>query len=300
VPESKDEHAHRSFDLAGATAVTAGLVALVYGIVRSSESGWGSTEVLGFLALAAILLVAFAIIESRSAEPLVRLSIFSVRTVRGANVAMLIVAAGLFAMFFFNTLFLQRVLGFSPLEAGFAFVPFTAGVIVGATVSQKLVPALGAREVPLIGLGLAVLGLLSFLRLTPDSSYVTDLLPGILLTAVGMGLVFVPITLIATSGVPADDAGLVSGLFNTSQQIGGAIGLALLSTFATNKTADTLSSLGHQPTPADQANALVDGFHVAWLGSAIMLATGAVLLFALLRRRDVAAVAEGEVAPIAA
>ena len=178
VPESKDEHAHKSFDLAGATTVTAGLIALVYGIVRSAEAGWGSAEVLGILALAAVLLVAFVLIEQRSAEPLVRLSIFAVKTVRGANVAMLIVAAGLFAMFFFNTLYLQRVLGFSPLEAGFAFVPFTLGVIVGAAISQKLVPALGARDVPLIGLALAVLGLLSFLRLTPDSSYVTDLLSG--------------------------------------------------------------------------------------------------------------------------
>jgi hypothetical protein len=115
-----------------------------------------------------------------------------------------------------------------------------------------------------------------------------------------MGLFFVPITLIATSGIPTDDAGLASGLFNTSQQIGGALGLALLSTFATNKTTDTLSSLGHRPTPADQASALVDGFHVAWLGSAMLLALGAVMLFALLRRRDVVAVVEGEVAPVAA
>ena len=148
VPESKDEHAHKSFDLAGAATVTGGLIALVYGIVRSAEAGWGSAEVLGFLALAAVLLVAFVLIERRSAEPLVRLSIFSVRTVRGANVAMFVVAAGLFAMFFFNTLYVQRVLGFSPLEAGLAFVPFTAGVIVGAGLSQRLVPALGAREVP--------------------------------------------------------------------------------------------------------------------------------------------------------
>ena len=220
VPESKDEHAHKSFDVAGAISVTAGLIALVYGIVRSAESGWGSGEVLGFLALATVLLVGFVLIERRSAEPLVRLSIFSVRTVRGANAAMFVVAAGLFAMFFFNTLYVQRVLGFSPLEAGFAFVPFTAGVLVGAALSQKLVPALGAREVPLIGAALGAVGLLLFLRLTPDSSYVTDLLPGILLTSVGMGLVFVPITLIATSGVPVDDAGLASGLFNTSQQIG--------------------------------------------------------------------------------
>jgi predicted MFS family arabinose efflux permease len=279
--------------------VTGGLIALVYGIVRSAESGWGSGEVLGILALSAVLLVGFVLIERRSAEPLVRLSIFSVKTVRGANVAMFVVAAGLFSMFFFNTLYVQRVLGFSPLEAGFAFVPFTAGVIIGAGLSQKLVPALGAREVPLIGSMLGALGLLLFLRLTPDSSYVTDLLPGILLTSVGMGLVFVPITLIATSGVPVDDAGLASGLFNTAQQIGGALGLALLSTLATNKTEDALASLGHRPTQADEAEALVSGFHVTWLASAILLASGGLLLLLLVRRRDVEAVAHGETAPVA-
>jgi EmrB/QacA subfamily drug resistance transporter len=300
VPESKDEHMHKSFDLAGAASVTAGLVALVYGIVRSSALGWGSTEVLGFLALSAVLLVGFVFIERRSAEPLVRLSIFSVRTVRGANAAMFVVAAGLFAMFFFNTLYVQRVLGFSPLEAGFAFVPFTAGVIIGAGLSQRLVPALGAREVPLIGAALGAVGLLLFLRLTPESSYLADLLPGIMLTSIGMGLLFVPITLIATSGVPNDDAGLASGLFNTSQQIGGALGLALLSTLATNRTEDELASAGAQPTPAATADALVSGFHVAWLCSAILLAAGGLLLLGLLRRRDVAAVSGGEAVPVVA
>ena len=221
--------------MAGAISVTAGLIALVYGIVRSAESGWGSGEVLGF----------------------------------------------------------------SPLEAGFAFVPFTAGVIVGAALSQKLVPALGAREVPLIGAALGAVGLLLFLRLTPDSSYVTDLLPGILLTSVGMGLVFVPITLIATSGVPVDDAGLASGLFNTSQQIGGALGLALLTTLATSKTKDELASLGHPPTQAEEADALVSGFHVTWLASAILVAAGGLLMVLLLRRRDVVAVVQGEAAPVA-
>jgi EmrB/QacA subfamily drug resistance transporter len=300
VPESKDEHAHRSFDVAGAVTVTGGLISLVYGIVRSAESGWGSTEVVGFLTLAAVLLVAFLVIEHRSAEPLVRLSIFSVKTVRAANVAMFVVAAGLFAMFFFNTLYVQRVLGYSPLEAGFAFVPFTAGVIVGATVSQKLVPALGAREVPLIGVALGAVGLLTFLRLTPDSSYVTDLLPGILLASVGMGLVFVPITLIATSGLPVDDAGLASGLFNTSQQIGGAVGLAVLSTLATTRTTNELDSLGHAPSQAESADALVSGFHVTWAASAILLIAAGVLLLALLRRRDVVTAAQGEAAPVVA
>jgi EmrB/QacA subfamily drug resistance transporter len=298
VPESRDEHAHKSFDLAGALTVTAGLIALVYGIVRSAESGWGSGEVLGILALAAVLLIGFVVIERRSAEPLVRLSIFSVRTVRGANVGMLVVACGLFAMFFFNTLFLQRVLGYSPLQAGLAFLPFTAGIIVGSVASQSLIPRLGAREVPVIGLAVAVVGMLLFLRLSPDSTYVPDILPGIMLASIGMGLTFVPVTLIATSGVPVDDAGLASGLFNTSQQVGGALGLALLSTFAANKTADVLDSAGRKPTSAETAQALVDGFHVAWLGCALFLAAGGVLLLALLRRGDVLAVAGGEAGPV--
>ncbi len=300
VPESKDEHMHRSFDLAGAVTVTGGLIALVYGIVRTSEAGWGSAEVLGFLGLAAVLLSAFVVIERRSVEPLVRLSIFSVRTVRAANLSMFIVAAGMFSMFFFNTLYLQRVLDYSPLQAGVAFLPFTAGIIVGSGLSQVLIPKLGAREVPVLGVTLAALGLLYFLRLTPDGSYLVDLLPGIALTSIGMGFVFVPLTLIATSGVSTDDAGLVSGLFNTSQQIGGAVGLAVLSTLATSRTSDELGSLRGPPTQADTADALVSGFHVAWLSSAILIAVGGFLLLAMLRRRDVVAVSEGEVVPVAA
>jgi EmrB/QacA subfamily drug resistance transporter len=299
VPESKDEHMHRSFDAAGAVTVTGGMVALVYGIVRSSQVGWGSTEVIGCMVLAAVLLAAFVFIERRSVEPLVRLSIFSVRTVRGANVAMFVVAAGLFAMFFFNTLYLQRVLDFSPLRAGLAFLPFTAGIIVGAGLSQRLLPVLGAREVPLIGTVLAVAGLLLFLRLTPDGTYLVDLLPGIMLTSIGMGLIFVPVTLIATSGIPDGDAGLASGLFNTSQQIGGALGLAILLTIATSKTASVLDPLGPNPSREAEAQALVDGFHLAWLGSAAFIAVGGLLLLALLRRRDVLAASHGEAAPVA-
>jgi EmrB/QacA subfamily drug resistance transporter len=296
VPESKDEHEHKSFDLAGAVTVTAGLLALVYGIVKAQEKGWVSFHTGGFFALAFVLLAAFVVIERRSVEPLVRLGVFRVRTVRAANVVMFLVAAGLFAMFYFNTLYLQRVLGYSALEAGLAFLPFTAGIIIGAGLSQSLVPKLGAREVPLIGMPMAIVGLLLFMRLEPEGSYVTDLLPGILLASVGMGLTFVPITLIATSGIPHDDAGLASGLYNTSQQIGGALGLAILATLSVEATEDTLTGLGREPQPADQAQALVDGFHVAYLGSALLIAGGFFALLFLLRRQDVVAVGEGQAA----
>ena len=296
VPESKDEHAHKSFDVAGAVTVTAGLLALVYGIVKAQEKGWVSLHTGGFFGLAFVLLAAFIVIERRSVEPLVRLGIFRVRTVRAANVVMFLVAAGLFAMFYFTTLYFQRVLGYSALEAGLAFLPFTAGVIVGAGLSQSLVRRLGAREVPLIGMPMAILGLLLFVRLQPDGSYVTDVLPGIVLASIGMGMTFVPITLIATSGISHDDAGLASGLYNTSQQIGGALGLAILATLAVEATDDTLTGLGREPQPADQAQALVDGFHVAYLGSALMIAAGFVALLFLLRREDVVAVGEGEAA----
>jgi EmrB/QacA subfamily drug resistance transporter len=296
VPESKDEHEHRSFDLAGAVTVTAGLLVLVYGIVKAQENGWTSLRTGGFFALAIALLAAFVVIERRSAEPLVRLSIFRVRTVRAANVVMFLVAAGLFAMFYFNTLYLQRVLGYTALEAGLAFLPFTAGIIIGAGLSQKLVASLGARAVPLIGMPLSIAGLLLFMRLQPDGSYLTDLLPGIMLASIGMGLTFVPITLIATSGIPADDAGLASGLYNTSQQVGGALGLAVLATLAVDATEETLVGLGREPQPADQAQALVDGFHVAYLGSAVLIAGGFFALLFLLNRRDAAAVSEGEAA----
>jgi EmrB/QacA subfamily drug resistance transporter len=152
VPESKDEHTHRSFDLVGALTVTAGLLALVYGIVKAQEKGWTSLHTGGFVTVAVVLLAGFVVIERCSVEPLVRLGVFRVRAVRAANAVMFLVAAGLLAMFYFNTLYLQRVLGYSALEAGFAFVPFTLGVIVGTGLSQNLVPRLGARKVPLVGM----------------------------------------------------------------------------------------------------------------------------------------------------
>ena len=300
VPESKDSHQHKAFDIAGAVTVTAGLIALVYGLVKAEEKGWLSAHTLGFGLLSLVLLTAFVLIERRSAEPLVRLGIFLERTIRSANLVMLLVASGLFAMFYFNSLYVQRVLGYSPIEAGLAFVPFTLGIVIGAGLSQVLVRTIGLRSVGIIGMSLGTVGMLLFLRLDVGGDYLTDLLPGIMLISIGMGLTFVPVTLIATSGVEAGDAGLASGLLNTSQQIGGALGLAILSTLATSRTADSLAEVGGQPTATEAGHALVAGFHIAYLAAAAFLAAGAVLLAVMLKRSDVEQVDVDEPATIAA
>jgi predicted MFS family arabinose efflux permease len=226
------------------------------------------------------------LIERRSAEPLVRLSIFAVRTIRSANVVMLLVASGMFAMFFFNSLYVQRVLGYSPIQAGLAFLPVTVGIVVGAGLSQVLIRRLDLRTIGTIGLSLGTVGMLLLLRLDVGGSYVGDLLPALLLISIGMGLTFVPLTLIATSGVDRGDAGLASGLLNTSQQIGGALGLAILSTFAANRTTSVLSGLPAAPSAGEQASALVDGFRIAFAGGAAFMAAGAILLMVMLRRSD--------------
>ena len=195
-------------------------------IVNVQSSGWTSGSTIGFRVVAAILLTAFVLIEQRQRAPLVRLSIFRVRTIRAANISMLLVASGLFAMFFFNTLYVQRVLGFSPLQAGLAFLPVTAGIGIGAGLSQVAVKRLGIRTTSIIGMSIATVGMLLLLTTSADGTYLADVLPGLIPISIGMGLTFVPVTLLATSGVSHEDAGLASGLFNTSQQVGGALGLA--------------------------------------------------------------------------
>ena len=285
VPESRDTH-HQTYDIPGAVTVTAGLISLVYGIVSTEQNGWGSAQTVGFLALAVVLLTAFVVIERRSPEPLVRLSIFNVRTLRAANVVMLVVASGLFAMFFFNTLYIQRVLGFSPLEAGLAFIPFTIGIGIGAGLSQGLMRSLGLRTTGAIGLVLGSAGMLALLTIDRDGSYLTDVLPMMIPLSIGMGLTFVPVTLLATSGLQADVAGLASGLFNTSQQIGGALGLAILSTIAVNRTDDALAGVPGAPNPIQLGDALVTGFKGAFLAASVLLLAGLVLLLTMLKQRD--------------
>jgi EmrB/QacA subfamily drug resistance transporter len=300
VPESKDEKSHRAFDIAGAVTVTAGLIALVYGIVKAEEQGWLSAHTITFLGVAIALLGAFLWIESRSAEPLVRLGIFLLRTIRSANLVMLIVAAGLFAMFYFNSLYVQRVLGYSPIEAGLAFVPFTVGIGIGVGISQVFAKRVGLRSVGIAGMIAGAVGMLLFLRLDVGGDYVTDLLPGIVLTSIGMGMTFVPVTLIATSGIDHGDAGLASGLLNTSQQVGGALGLAILSTLATSKTTGVLEAYGREPNGVENARALVEGFHIAYIAGAAFLAAGAVLLALMLKRSDVEQIDLDDADPIVA
>ena len=290
VPESRADAEHRSFDVPGAVTVTAGLIALVYGIVNVQKAGWTSATTVFWGVVTLVLLTSFVLIERRQRAPLVRLGIFNVRTVRAANLTMLLVASGLFAMFFFNTLYAQRVLDFSPLQAGLAFLPVTAGIGIGAGLSQPGVKKLGIRTTSIIGMTLATVGMLLLLTTDANGTYLTDLLPGLIPISIGMGLTFVPVTLLGTSGVEHADAGLASGLFNTSQQVGGALGLAILSTLAVNRTDNALGALSGQPTQAQQNEALVTGFHAAYLGSALFFIVGIVVMVTLLKRDDVAEV----------
>ena len=281
VPESRAEKRPDSFDFAGAVTVTAGLIVLVYAIVKAEEFGWGSAKTIGLGALAIALLAVFVLIERRSSAPLVRLGIFRIRSLLGANLVLLVVAGGLFANFFFSSLYVQQILGYTPIEAGLAFLPVTVGIVAGSGLSQVLVKKVGVRETTMGGMVLAAAGLFLLSRAEVDGTYVGTLLPGLLLMSIGMGLTFVPVTLIATTNVSAEDAGLASGLFNTSQQIGGALGLAVLATLAADKTASVAGSM-------DRASAIVEGFQVAFLGASILMLVGVVLLAAIVRRSDVA------------
>jgi EmrB/QacA subfamily drug resistance transporter len=294
VPNSRVQAARRHFDLAGAISVTAGLVVLVFAIVRAQEWGWVSGKTLGLAAVALALLVGFVAIERRSPAPLVRLELFRMRSLSTANAVFLIVFGGLFGMFFFATLYLQIILGYTPIQTGLGFLPVTVGIIIGATLAQQLIPRLGVRPVVLVGLALATAGLALLAATTKVGGDYLGVLGGLLSMAIGMGLTFVPITLVATTNVAPDDAGLASGIFNTSQQVGGALGLAILSTLAASRTSDLLADGAARP------QALVEGFQLAFVVAAGMLAVGAVLTAVLLRRKDVERIEAGDAVPVPA
>ena len=288
IPNTKAENRPETIDAAGAVTVTAGLLVLVYDIVKAQEYGWTSGRTLGIFALALVLLGSFVLIELRSKAPLIRLGIFRFRALTTANIAMLLVISGLYGMFYFASIYVQEILGYTPIQAGFAFVPVTVGIVIGAALAQPLVARFGTRTVPVAGIVLAATGLVLLSQIPTHGTYLADLLPGLVVMSIGMGLTFVPITLLATTGVQPGDAGLASGIFNTSQQVGGALGLAILSSLAAGRTA-TMTAQG-----TGQDAALVDGFQLAFLVGAGLMLGAAVVIVAMLRRHHVPALAGDE------
>jgi EmrB/QacA subfamily drug resistance transporter len=284
ILESRSDSATRHFDTAGAVSVTAGLSVLVYALVDATDAGWGSTQTLGLLALSAALIAAFIAIELRSQSPLVPFRIFRLRTLTGANTVGLLVGGSLFSMFFFITLYMQQVLGYSPIDAGLSYLPLAVMIIVASGVASQLVTRVGFKPVLAAGMALIAVALLWFSQVSVGGDYVSDILGPSLVAAAGLGFAFVTTTIAAVSGIREQESGLASGLINTSQQIGGALGLAVLATIATSRTDDLVASSGG--APSELPNALNEGFQSAFLGGAGIAALGLILTLVLIRGRD--------------
>jgi EmrB/QacA subfamily drug resistance transporter len=290
LAESRDDRADRTFDIPGAVSVTAGLAILVYALVDANDAGWGSTQTLVLLAVAVALIASFVAIELRQRTPLMPFSIFHIRTLSAANVIGLLLGMSLFAMFFFVSLYMQQVLGYDALKAGVSYLPLAGGIIVSAGLASQLVTRLGIRPVLIPGLLLIAAGLVWFAQIDVRGDYVSDILFPSLVCAFGLGFAFVPVTLGAVAGIDPDDAGLASGLINTSQQVGGALGLALLSTIAFDDVAEG------RPDPV----ALVNGFQEAFLVGAGLSLLAAIIATVAIRRADSAAMKEAAAQPAAA
>jgi EmrB/QacA subfamily drug resistance transporter len=279
IPADSPRQAARShFDALGAVLVTAGLTSLVFGIVRTDVLSWGSPGVLGPIALAAALIGAFVFVEARVAErPLMPLQIFKRPALRTANIAMLLLSAPVFAMWFLVSLYLQQVLGSSPLLTGVEFLPLTLSVVTGTIVATRLINRIGPKPIIVGGMLSISLGLALFTGLSPDGGYALNILPGGVFTTFGLGLSIVAVTVSAVQGVPADEAGLASGLINTSRMVGGSIGVAALTTLAATHSKTLLES-GHS-----SADALSSGFDVAFTAGAAVAFAAALLVAGLLR-----------------
>src|SRR5215216_4384311 len=247
LAESRASSARRHFDIAGAASVTAGLSLLVYALVDANNAGWGSARTIGLLTLSAVLLVGFVVIERRTAAPLVPFRIFRLRTLTGANVVGLLVGASLFSMFFYISLYMQQVLGYSAIKAGLSYLPLAIAIIISAGIASQLVTRIGFKTVLAVGMVLIAAALVWFSQISVDGAFLTDILGPSLLAAVGLGFSFVTTTIAAVSGVDDHEQGLASGLINASQQIGGALGLAVLATVANSRTDDVLASAGGSP-----------------------------------------------------
>jgi EmrB/QacA subfamily drug resistance transporter len=301
VPGGRRELEHRGADLLGALSITSGLALLIYVIVKTQSYGWGSARTLVLGAVALALIGSFVAIEARVRAPLVRLRIFRTRALAVGDGATFFLGAGLFANFFFGTLYLQEILHFTPIATGFAFLPVAVLIGVAAGISQKIVPRFGIRAVAVGGLAIAAGGLALMVRISVHGTYAGTLLPSFVLLAVGLGLAFVPATLIGVSSVHGDDAGLASGLFNTAQQVGGALGLAVLATLAASHTSSLVAGLGHHPSAHALAGATVSGYRIAFLVAAGFMLAAIAVLVAFLRPRHLERIGvEGELASTAA
>jgi EmrB/QacA subfamily drug resistance transporter len=273
--ESRAELEHRNFDIAGAATITSGLMLLVYAMTRATQHGWGTPETIGLLATSAALIAAFFLVELRSKAPLLPLRIFRLRTLTGSNVAGLLMGGAIFSQFFLLTLYMQEVLHYSAIRTGVAYIGLTLTIIAFSAASQALVTRLGVRRVLPVGLALSAVALVLFARLPVDGHYWTDLFPAFIISGVGLALAFVPMSIGGLTGVQQADAGIASGLINTSQQIGGAVGVALATTIATTYTAHFVSD--HAGSTAFGGAALTHGFGVAFYVLAGLAALGAVL-----------------------
>jgi EmrB/QacA subfamily drug resistance transporter len=294
--ESRAELGHRNFDLAGATTITGGLMLLVYAMTRATEIGWGSAQTIGLLAASAGLIVSFVVIELRSKAPLLPMRIFRLRSLTGANVTSFLVGTSVFSQFFLGTLYMQQVLHFSAIETGVAYLPLTLTIIVLAGVAQNLVTRIGVRKVLPVGMALAAAALVLLAQVPADGSYFADLFVPFLISAVGLAFAFVPLTIAALMGVEHSDAGVASGLLNTTQQIGGAIGLAAASTIATTFTAHYVSS--HPGATAFSGPALTYGFQITFYVLAGLAALGAVLSAVLIEPHRSSTATAIDVAPM--
>jgi EmrB/QacA subfamily drug resistance transporter len=282
VRESRASDLVRHFDIQGAVTVTSSLVLLVYGLTQTTNVGWGSARTILVLLASAVLMAAFIVIERRSRSPLVPLSFFRQRTPTGANIIGLGLGTMVFGMFFLLSLYMQQILGFSALKTGLGYLAVALTAVVASGIAQALVTRMSVKPVLMVGLGLLGAGLIYFTQVSVDGSYVSDLLPGFILVGIGLGFSFVPVSIAALAGATDKDAGLASGLINTSQQIGGALGLAILTTVATTHT-ETLLKEGES---APQA--FTSGYSLAfWAGAGFAAISVLATVFAL-KREDLA------------
>ena len=280
VRESRAEDLERHFDAAGAITITTGLILLVYALTRAPDIGWTDPETILCFVGWAVLSIATIVIEARSRSPLVPLSFFRKRTVTGANVIGLLLGTAVFGMFFLLSLYMQQVIGFSALETGFGYLAVALTAVVASGLAQALVTKIGVKPALVIGMLTLALGLVYFTQISVDGSYVNDLLPGFILIGIGLGFSFVPISIAALAGIKPHEAGLASGLINTNQQIGGAIGLAILITISTTRTDNQLAAGASEP------EAFVSGFQLAfWVGAAFAI-VGLLTTLVVLKRDD--------------